>query len=230
MSAIQFPSGPDVASPFPRPFSEIPSLWLKFTRMTEGFFAQEAPRASATNTLISIFIYAVVASMLAAVSSILNVALQRIGLPSDFSEFRNVPIASTAFIVGFSVCAGLVGGLIGFYLSNALNYVGARILGGTGDFTTQAYLTSLFTVPLGIGAGLVSWIPCAGALLGLAISIYLIILEVRAFKVVHRLTTGRAIAAVLGPNLLLLALFGCCFMAIVASLAPTIGNMINNIP
>ena len=43
-SAYASPISPVDTSP--RPFGEIPPLWVKVTQMTEDFFAQEAPRAS----------------------------------------------------------------------------------------------------------------------------------------------------------------------------------------
>jgi hypothetical protein len=81
-----------------------------------------------------------------------------------------------------------------------LNYLVARLLGGTGNFVTQAYLASLFYVPLGVVSGLVSLVPYyVGSLVSFAISIYIIALSVRAIKVVHQLTTGRAVVAILWP-------------------------------
>ena len=65
-------------------------------------------------------------------------------LPPEYKEAAAVGAGQNA------LCSALIGTLIGFYLSNGLVYLGARIFGGTGDFTTQAYLASLFAVPVGI--------------------------------------------------------------------------------
>ena len=38
----------------PRPFSELPGLWIQLPRMTEAFFSKEIPRGSVPNTLLSL--------------------------------------------------------------------------------------------------------------------------------------------------------------------------------
>jgi hypothetical protein len=76
---------------------------------------------------------------------------------------------------------------------------------------------------------LASLVPCLGGLLSLAIGIYVIILSVRAMKVVHTLTTGRAVISVLWVPILAFVL-GCCiafFTLVVAG--PAIGNVFSTI-
>ena len=77
MSEEQFPTyeSPPVDTS-PRPFGEIPGLWLKVTQMTEEFMAQEASRASGTTVLISVVILAVVSAILSAISSLIWGAIQ----------------------------------------------------------------------------------------------------------------------------------------------------------
>ena len=172
----------------PRPFSEIPSLWLKVTQMTEAFFAEEAPRASQGGTLVSILIYAVVDAILTALSALVGGGLQAL---SQLPEFGRQPELGATYGAGLggvvlcSACVGLIAVPLSFYLNNALNYLGARVLGGTGSFGTQAYLMSLFAVPLGIAGGLVSLVPYAGACVAILVGVYAIFLNVRLNKVVH---------------------------------------------
>ena len=210
----------------PRPFGEIPGLWTKIFQMTEQFFAQEAVRASGSNTLISVLIMGVVSSVLATISSLIWGGTQMAFLPPEYREAMAVGAGSN---VVCSLCSTLIGTAIGFYLSNGLVYLGARIFGGTGDFTTQAYLASLFAVPVGIVSGLVGLVPCVGLIAVLAVSVYAVVLNVRAVKVTHNLTTGQAVAAVLVPALIIGAIVACLVVVGLAVLAPAIGNVFENI-
>jgi hypothetical protein len=144
-------------------------------------------------------------------------------LPPEYREAVAVGAGQNA------LCSALIGTLIGFYLSNGLVYLGARIFGGTGDSTTQAYLASLFAVPVGIVSGLVGLVPCVGLIAVLAVSVYAVVLNVRTVKVVHNLTTGQAVAAVLVPALVIGVLVACLVVVGLALLGPAIGNVFENI-
>jgi hypothetical protein len=219
----QFP-----AQTSPRPFGEIPSLWVKVTQMTERFFAQEAPRASTSNTLIGVLILAAITMVTSTLSSLIMGGTQTALLPA---EYRDAAAVTAGQNVLCSLCGGLIVTVVGFYLGNGLAYLGARVLGGSGDFGTQTYLQSLFAVPLGAVAGLVSLVPCIGFIVALVPLIYAIVLNVRAVKVVHNLTTGKAAVAVLWPALILV-LISCLAVFVVfvlALLGPGIGNIFENI-
>jgi len=213
----------------PRPFGEIPPLWIKVLQMTEGFFAQEAPRASGSNTLLSILILAVVSMILSGISTLIMSGTQMAFLPPEYREAFGAAAGTTAGSIGCSLCGGIFGTFIGFYLASGLVYLGARVFGGNGDFGTQTYLQSLLAVPTGIVSGLLSLIPCVGPLLALVVAVYAIILNVRAVKVTHNLTTGKAVAAVLVPGILLAVLVGCLVAIVMAALAPAINNVFQNI-
>jgi len=216
----------------PRPFGEIPGLWLKVTQMTEEFFAQEAPRASGSNTLISVLILAVVSVIFSTISVVISGGFQMAGMSSEYRGTFATALGST---VVCSLCGGLVASIVGFYLGNGLTYLGARILGGSGDFGTQVYLQSLFAVPVGIItaplslASLVPYAgPCVSGVAMLALAAYVIVLNVRAVKVAHNLTTGQAVAAVFAP-VLLVVILACLVIVVLALLGPAIGNIFENI-
>jgi len=232
MSEMQYSTGLTTSGDTsPRPFSEIPSLWLRITQMTEAFFAAEAPRASQGGTLVSILVYAVVSAILNALSALVGGGL---GALSRLPEFGRQPELGATYGAGLgsvvlcSACLGLIAVPLSFYLNNGLNYLGARVLGGTGSFGTQAYLMSLFVVPLGIVGGLVSLVPYAGACVAALVGLYIIFLNVRLNKAVHQLTTGRAIVAALWPVLLLL-LISCVTISMLLLLGPVVGNVFSNI-
>ena len=190
----------------PRPFGEIPPLWFKVFQMHEDFLASELPRASGTNVLLSVLIMAVVASLAGAVGALLQDAV--------------APLAG--------LCGGLLGGFISFYLSAGIIYVGARIFGGQGTFGGQAYLQSLFFVPLGIVQWIVTMIPVVGPVLSVVVSVYNLVLSVRAIKVSHKLPTGKAVGAILVPLVLVFAL-ATCVIAILLLLGPAVGGVFEEI-
>ena len=105
---------------------------------------------------------------------------------------------------------------VSFYLTNGMTFLGARILGGSGDLILKLICIHCFLFPSGIVsglagmlAGLPSWPTLAGSgenltwlttlssllslLLSLGITIYPIILTVRSLKVAHHFTTGKAV-------------------------------------
>ena len=227
-SSYESPGGPVDTSP--RPFGEIPSLWLKVLQMTEDFLGQEAPRASGSNVLISLAILAVATAILGAISSgissLLGTSFQSQFLPPEYQELAGASLGGG--VVG-ALCSGLIGTFIGFYLGNGLIYLGARIFGGTGDFGTQTYLQSLFAVPLGIVSGAAGLIPCLGAFVALAVSIFGLVLSVRAVKVTHNLDTGKAVAAILVPMVILFLILMCLIIVPLVILGPTIGEVFEDI-
>jgi len=83
---------------------------------------------------------------------------------------------------------------------------------------------ALILVPTTVLGGLVSLfalIPVIGIIAGLAgfgLSIYTIILTVRLVKVTHDLPTGKAIAGIIVPPIVLSAIGGCILMTIGSSL------------
>ncbi len=218
----------------PRPFGEIPPLWLKVVQMTEDFFAQEAPRASGSNTMISVVILAVISAIISSISALLNIGVKQVmGISSFDQDALVIGIGSGVMC---SLCGGLLGTVIAFYLGNGVTYLGARVFGGDGDYGTQTYLQSLFCVPIGIVTSavmLVNVIPIAGPCIGgvavLALTIYALILNVRAIKVAHNLTTGKAAAAVLVPGLIIGVVVVCISMAMLVLMGPAIGEIFDEI-
>lgn len=230
----EFPQATPVAGP--RPFGQVPRLWLDVTKMTEEYFAMEAPYASAGNALISVLILAAVSALLSAISSLLGGGVQMLTTPSLYEDIGVAPFLMTiGGVAFFSACYALVLGPIGFYLANGIVYIFARLLGGTGGFTTQVYLQSLFAVPLGILTSLLALlnvIPLLGGCISgiaiLAVAVYSIVLNVRSVKVTHDFTSGRAVGAIFAPVLLLVG-FGCLILFLLALMGPAIGNVFENI-
>ena len=215
----------------PRPFKEIPGLWLQLRKMTETFFASELPRASQANTLYSILIYSVIASIFWFVQ-----ALGGYFIPTITNQ--NIPDQSQMAVIFGSIlvypCFALIITPISFYLSNGLMFVSAKILGGKGKFSGQVYLYSLFFLPLGLISSLASLfqlIPIVGSVIvyivTAAIFILTILFTVRILKVAHSFTTGRALLTLLIPFVLFL--IPACVIGILVLLGPAVGGVFSNI-
>jgi len=206
-----------ISSATPRPFREIPGLWLKVYHMDETFFADEALRVSGRNTVVGVF----VSGVALAAEFILAGATTNI-FTKNFGS-NPIEVLTLIFII-----LAVPMTLISFYLDTGLRALGALIFGGKGNFTTLAYLVSLFYVPLIIIAGLLGLIPFVGSLIGLVFAIYEIVLSVRAIKVAYKLGTGRAVGAYFAPVILLLFI-PVCVIGILALLGPAIGTIFSNV-
>ena len=106
----------------PRPFKEIPGLWLQLRNMTETFFASELPRASQSNTLYSVLISAGIASFFWFVQ-----ALAGYFIPAITNQ--NIPdqsqLAATLGSILTFPCFALIITPISFYLGNGVIFVSA---------------------------------------------------------------------------------------------------------
>ena len=217
-----------VNEPTPRPFIEVPKLWLQIGQMTENFFAKEVTHASATNTIYSVLI-------LTGISTLLSISQSLISTAVNFFTKSSLPQTSNLITsLLFLCCYGVIVTPVSFYLNNGINYIIALIFGGKGKFNTQAYISSLYFVPLGLIASLASFtmlIPKIGpymfSVVLLGITVFNIRFTVRLFKVVHGFTTGRALVAILLP--LTLLLIPICIIGILMVMGPMIGNVFSTI-
>jgi hypothetical protein len=226
MDDMQYTGYPDApGSPEPRPFGEVFNLWFEVHKMTEGFFAREAPYANSSATLFGLLIYAVFSAVLTLLNGLIGDQAQ---IEYLLSEFGGEALAATSTLLMCYLCVGFVSVFLSFYFGNALTYLGARVVGGTGSYATQTYLVSLFVIPLGLVGQLLYLIPFVGFFISLVIGIYTILLNIRALKVAHELTTGRAVFAALWPGLLVL-LFACCLVIFLVMMGPAIGNVFQEI-
>jgi len=194
--------------------------WLSFFGMTEDFFLAEQEKANTEDTLLSVLVY--------------TIATVVISMVTGFFQFQQITtlmgeeLPQLGFSLGTIFFIILIGTVImspiSFYLSVGLQFLGARIFGGSGDFKSHAYLMALILVPTTILGGLVSLfalIPVIGfvaVLAGFALLIFSIILTVRLVKVAHNLPTGKAVAGIIIPPIVLSAIGGCILMTIGSSL------------
>ncbi len=208
--------------------------WLSFFGMTEDFLAEEAEYANNEDTLLSVLVFtiaAVVTFMITGffqfqrVIPMLNQQMAQMGeeaLPINlnFGQIFFVMLIGTLIISPLS-----------FFMGAGLQYLGARLFGGTGDFQSHIYLLALIQVPITILGGVVSLlsnVPAVGFIAGLGgvvLSVYSLIVTVRAIKAVHDLSTGRAVAGMIIPPIVLFVLGGCLMMLFGSALLNVLGNL-----
>jgi Yip1-like protein len=115
-----------------------------------------------------------------------------------------------------------------FFAGVGIQYLLARAFNGQGTFMTQAYTQLLFKVPLDIASTVLGtmlvFVSYVGGLIGLAIWVYAVVLNIFQIKAVHRLDTGKAVAVVLIPYAVLLlvgilcaVIFAAAFVSILTS-------------
>ena len=203
----------------------IMETWTSFFVMTEDFLAGEAGHANTEDTLISILVFTIAAVLsfmitgffqFQQIMNILNtqMAMMEEGMP---------PLEFNFGIIFFFLLIGtLIMTPLSFFLGSGLQYLGARIFGGSGEFKSHLYLLAVIQVPVTVlGAvlsilGLVPLVNIIAGLAGFGLSIFTLIITVRAIKAVHNLSTGRAIAGMIAPPLVL-AVLGGCLMTIFGS-------------
>ncbi|GAC1447212.1 MAG: hypothetical protein PVSMB4_01980 [Ktedonobacterales bacterium] len=140
--------------------------------------------------------------------------------PQTQAIFRQVMAQSP-----FAAFASIITVPIGFFIGMAILFVCAKIVGGTGTFLSQSYAFMLYSVPINVVRAVLSIVPVLGSIASILLGIYSIVLAVMAMAAGQRLTTGRAIAAILIPvvvvGLLICALIVVLVVLVGAATHPT---------
>jgi len=128
---------------------------------------------------------------------------------AEFPGFEVVPLSPAA-----SIILSVVIGFIGWVVVAGVLHVVAKILGGKGVFTEMlvlmgfATLPNVFQAPIGLVAVLSGGLTGAFISLGLSgiLAIWILILDVLAIREAHKFSTGRAIATLVLPFVVLIVL------------------------
>jgi Yip1 domain len=99
-----------------------------------------------------------------------------------------------------------------FFLLMGIVYWLAKYFGGQGTFLEQCNTSLYIQAPLGILSKLLALIPGVGKILNTILSLYGIVIQVVVIIAVHRLSRGKAIAAILLPLVTGGALAGIVFL------------------
>jgi hypothetical protein len=216
--------GAPVFTPLPlnEAVQQLPTQYQKvLTKPSVAAFVEELPKAAWDITWIQLLIYIVIRVVVGLIVGLVVAAVVHASLASNpystaTSLFSAATTTSSALMQIISVPAG-------FFIIAGLQYLFAKAFGGQGTFLGQCYTSLLFVVPLGIISSILAIlaaIPVAGSILasliGLAIAIYQIVLNVFQIQAAHRLTGGKATAVVLLPYVIIFVLIMICAIAFAA--------------
>ncbi|MGB2728567.1 MAG: Yip1 family protein [Halobacteriota archaeon] len=140
-----------------------------------------------------------------------NILMQNavMSLFAEFPGFEVVQLSPAA-----SIILSVVIGFIGWVVIAGILHVVAKILGGKGVFTEMlvlmgfAALPNVFQAPIGLVVILYGGLTGAFIALGLSgiLAIWILILNVLAIREAHKFSTGRAIATLVLPFVVLIVL------------------------
>lgn len=94
---------------------------------------------------------------------------------------------------------------VSFLIGEGIYFIIARALGGTGKYKDQAHLSSFVQAAL-LSAVVLQFVPCVGALILLAASLYSIYLKYRIIKGIHGLDTVKSIMVIVLPIIIVIGL------------------------
>ncbi|HEX9069288.1 MAG TPA: YIP1 family protein [Ktedonobacterales bacterium] len=227
-----YPPAPPYGAPYaqpgfppPLPLPPLPTnlfarMWDTATHPNVARFTQELEGANwGTIWLVQAAIAIVTMLLELGYFSLASYLLTSQSMPPDLASIRQyLQFPYTLFP---AVAIGILSP-IGFFIGQGVTWVLARMFGGKGTLLEQAWLYTLFLVPITIVslvAGLISAIPIVGLFVGaagLAVAVYQIILAVNAVAASHRIAIGRAVAVVLLPVAIVLLLVCAGVIALIA--------------
>jgi len=178
-----------------------------FTRPHVQTFDAQQPGADWSTIWLSLLILGAVEAVSRAIQALENPRF-------TYEVPGSAPVVIRQNPVGNGI-SGFIGAFVGFFVLSGILFVCAKIFGGQGSFLAHSWLLSLVVVPLEIISAIAGMIPILGGLVAIAAGIFGIFLSIQAIASAHRLTTGRAAAAVFLP--LIVGLLLACVLAIAAA-------------
>ena len=203
------------AAPLPlgEAIRQLPSQYFRvLTKPSAATFAEEMGKAAWNIVWVQLLGLGVIFGVL--VFLIFQLALP--GVLNNLSS-SNSPAAGMVAIIEGAAVAFAIGEIIllplGFFINEGIYYLIAKAFGGQGTFLAQSYGTLLFYIPLNI-VGVLSLIPFLGILIGIALAIYQIVLNIYMMMAVHRLSGGKATLVLFTPVIVVFVL--ACIIGIIA--------------
>lgn len=130
-----------------------------------------------------------------------------------------------------TICCAPVSALIAvavFALVVGIYHLVAKMFQGQGTFSQLAFAMSSFQVPLTVISAIIAAIPYVN-LLTFPVAIYNLILTILAVKATHQFSTGKAVAVVVIPVVVILAILGVIIGLSIATLLPLIRENFQNL-
>ena len=209
---------PPPATPLPlgQALQGLFNQYLKITTKPGAqSFAEEQGKADWGIIWIQLLIVGVLGSLIGLARSALGMAL----MFSSSGGSGMTPAALIGSVAAGSASVGsIISVIVGFFIVVGIQYLLAKAFKGTGDFKQQAYGYLLFYAPLTIISYILGLIPILGGIIGFALFIYEIVLNVFQIMAAHRLSGGKATAVVLIPYAVLFLLLLICGLILAAIL------------
>jgi hypothetical protein len=205
--------------------------WINvLTHPGEATFAEEQtkPQANFTTAIIWMVITGVVTgitgwlsfTMLGGASG-MQAMIEQMDLPPEVMQQVNQIFASG--VMGSAGFSAIISTPLFFFIGAAIFYLIGRMLGGNGDLGRYSYLLASFQAPIGILSALLNIVPVIGACISTILALYSLVLTYFATKVGLNLSSGKAIAVILLPIILLMLLVF-CFVFALAGLFMSVQN------
>lgn len=220
------------APPAPRSWGqalgELPGQYIKIlTKPGALSFIEEQNKASWGMVWTQIFIIGIVGTIIGliglAFGSAVMASLAGGGAGTAYS------LMSSVFIGTGSVFA-IISAIIGFFIVVGIQYLLAKAFGGNGSFVQQGYNYLLFYTPIAVISSVLGLIPILGGIIGAALGIYGLVLNVFSIMAAHRLSGGKATWVVLIPIIAIFLLALLCTIAIVAIFASALHGLSSPTP
>jgi len=225
------PVSPEPMSPEPTGVAGWFNIWMKaVTKPNEQTYADLASSATGktTTALLWVFISLLVSFFFTSLvqGAMMKQVFQQFGVDvapqggfgtSLISAICGAPIAAVVGVVFFAAFTGIVQWI-------------AKMFGGNGTFEQLLYAFAAISVPftlVGIILTLLGAIPYVGfcfGILSLALSIYVIVLEVIAVKGVNNFGWGQAAGSLLIPFFVIF----CCVAVVVGGLMAALGVAVSD--
>ena len=198
----------------------LPKQYLKIlTKPSAQSFAEEQGKADWGIIWLQLIFTGLIGTIIGLIgTAIATTALvnTNAGAPGmAYGYVSSVFLGSTSVYSIFSV-------IIGFFIVVGVQYLLAKMFKGTGSFKQQAYNYLLFFVPITVVSNVLGLIPVLGGIVGIALGIYSLVLNVFAIMATHRLSGGKSTAVVLIPIAVIILLAFLCTLLIVVLFAAAI--------
>jgi hypothetical protein len=176
-------------------------------------FAEEMGKASWGMIWIQLLFIGVIGTIVGLIGLALSTAVVSAATGSS---------AGAAFALVGGVFTGtgslyaIISTIISFFIIVGIQYLLAKAFGGNGLFVQQGYSYLLYYTPIAVVSSVLGLIPVLGGLIGIALAIYGLVLNVFSIMATHRLSGGKATWVVLIPIIAIFLVVFLCALAVFA--------------
>ena len=178
----------------------IGAIWQKWLNVTTkpgvASFARELPTANWRDIWLSLIGLGILSAITGAIAALYTGQTITIPRTDGTTTTWHIPAGASWFAI--------ISVPLAFFIGVAILFVVAKLFGGTGTFLEQSYAMALFYVPIQAVIAILGLVPFFGGLATFVLGIYEIVLAVFAIAASQRLSTGRSVAVVLLPGVILL--------------------------